>query len=100
LPRLDAVALAHLCRADPRHLAGADRLQDGGPLGGELEGVAVARRHHGGAAAALLRDDRRGKEVVGLVARRLGAGEAAGLDELRRTSSWSTSSASNSRPLW
>src|SRR5438874_352220 len=42
LPRLDAVALAHLRRADARHLAGPHRVQDHRPVGSELVRIAVA----------------------------------------------------------
>ena len=84
LPRLDAVALAHLGRADSRHLAGPHRLQDGRPLGRKLERVAIAARHDRGPAARLLGGNGGGEEVVGLVARRLGVGEAARGDELRQ----------------
>src|SRR5215204_1007959 len=84
LPRLDAVALAHLGRADSGHLAGPDRLQDGRPPGRKLERVAIAARHDGGPAARLLGGNGGGEEVVGLVARRLRIREAAGGDELRQ----------------
>ena len=60
------------------------RLQDGRGRRGELKGIAVAARHDRGAAAPLLGRDGSGQEIVGLVAGRLGIGEAAGRDELRQ----------------
>ena len=53
LRRLDAVALAHFGRPDPRHLSGANRMKDRRGLGGELKGVPVAARHECCAAAPL-----------------------------------------------
>ena len=41
LLRVDAVALAHLGRPDPRKAAPAHRLEDGHAVADELEGVAV-----------------------------------------------------------
>ena len=82
---LDAVALAHLGRPDPRERPAALlRLQHDRPLADELERVAVAARDERVAAAGLLERDGGGEEVVGLVARRLRGGEAHRLDELRR----------------
>ena len=96
---IDAVALAHLGRADARHLARAHRIEDRRALGRELERVAVAARDQHGAAAPLFGRDRGGKEIVGLVAGAFGIRETAGGDEFRQHSSCSSSASSNSRPL-
>ena len=81
LLRLDAVALAHLLRPDPRHLAGAQRVEDRGSRRSELKGVAIAARHQHGAAAPLPGRGRSGEKIVRLVAGALGIGETAGSDE-------------------
>ncbi len=81
---LDAIAFAHLGRADARHLAGAYGVQDQRPAGRELVGIAVAARNERMAAAPLLRRGCRCEEIVGLVTRRLGIGEAAGRDQFRQ----------------
>ena len=82
LRRLDAVALAHLGRADPRQLGDAlDRLQDHHPVGDELERIAVGGRHEHRAGPRLRRGS---EEVVGLVARRLRRLEPERLDERRQ----------------
>ena len=67
LLRLDAVALAHLVRADARDLAdAANRLEHRRPLAHELERVAVAARDERRAAARLLvrRRPRRGSRPL------------------------------------
>src|SRR5262249_60938587 len=51
---LNAVALAHLARADARHFAGADRLQDGCHCRRELKGVTVATGHEHAPATPFL----------------------------------------------
>ena len=85
LGRLDAVALAHLCRPDAgQRPAALLRLQHDRPLADELERVAVAARHDRRAAARLLERDPGGEEVVRLVPVRLRGREAHRLDELRR----------------
>ncbi len=53
-------------------------------LGGELERVAIAARDQRDPAAPLFGGGSGGEEIVGLVTRRLGAGEAARRDELRQ----------------
>src|SRR5262249_55131833 len=84
LPGLDAVALAHLRRADARHLSGAHRLQDGRALRGELKGIAVAAGDDNTPAALFFSGGSGTEKIVGLVARRLGESEAAGEDEARQ----------------
>src|SRR5205807_1989767 len=84
LLRLDAVALAHLGRADARQFGDSPyRLQDRRVLAGELESVAVGGRHESRAATALLDGDGSGEEVVRLVPGRLSVREPERGDELR-----------------
>ena len=80
---VDAVACAHLGRADALHAAAADRIEDRGLVGGELKRVAVAACDQHSAASPLFGRRRGGEEIVGLVSRALGVGEAAGGDEIR-----------------
>ena len=54
LPGLDAIALAHFGRADARHFAGLERVQNGRRVGGELERIAVAAGDEDCAATAFL----------------------------------------------
>src|SRR5262249_26044925 len=77
-----AVALAHLARTDTHEPRAAHGIKNRGARGRELETVAVAARDERRAAAPLLRGGRRGDEIVGLVARRLGVGETAGGHQL------------------
>lgn len=79
---LHAVALAHLCRADPRHLPGFDRLENGRPLRRQLVGVAVTGCDDNRHAALFFLGRGRGKKVISLVPCGLGVGEAASPDEL------------------
>src|SRR5262249_10557129 len=50
---LDAIALAHLIRPNPRQLAGADGIEDRRARRSELKRVTIAACHQCGAAAAL-----------------------------------------------
>ena len=85
LLRVDAVALAHLRRPDPRQRPAALlRLQHRGPRADQLERVAVTARDERLAAAGLLERDAGGEEVVRLVPVCLREREAHRLDELRR----------------
>ena len=84
LRRLDAVARDDLRRVDPRHLAGADRIENRGAVGGKLERVAVAARDQDAAAAPLLGGGRGGEKIVRLVAGGLGVRKAACRDEVRQ----------------
>ena len=82
---LDAVALAHLVRADPRERAAAAlRLEHRRPVADELEGVTVAARDQRASSPRLLERDACGEKVVRLVPLRLRGGEPHRLDELRR----------------
>ena len=84
LRRLDAVALTHLGRPDAgERPAAALWLEHRRALADELEHVAVSARDERLAAACLLVRDRRGNEVVRLVAVALRDREAERRDELR-----------------
>jgi hypothetical protein len=80
---LDAIALAHFIRPNPRQLAGADGIEDRRARRSELKRVTIAACHQCGAAAALFGACCGGEEIVGFVTRALGVGEAAGGDEFR-----------------
>ena len=83
--RLDAVALAHLGRADPLQLADAAHgLQDRDVVGRELEGVAVGGRDERRAATGALARDGGREEVVRLEARLLAAHDPGRRDERRQ----------------
>lgn len=81
LRRLHAIAFAHLSWANPRHLTGFDRLQDGRLGGGQLIGIPIAGGDKNRAAAFLFGNGRRQK-MIGLVGGRLSNGKAARGDEL------------------
>src|SRR5262245_42150951 len=83
LRRLHPIALAHLRRTDPRHLTRLDRLKNGGPCGGQLIGITVARCDNDRPPALLL-GNRRRKKIIGFVAGSLGVSEPAGRDERRQ----------------
>jgi hypothetical protein len=80
----DAIALAHLCRADACHFSGSQRLEDRRRLRGKLIGIPVTGRHDDGAASALFARRRSRQKIVRLVTGSLGRGEAAGGYELRQ----------------
>lgn len=80
----DPVALAHFRWADPDHFAAADRMQDRGSLGGELERIPVPARDDRVAALPLFPCHGRSQEVVRLVACPLRVHEPAGCDEGRQ----------------
>jgi hypothetical protein len=63
---------------DACHLAGADRIENSGPVRGQLKGVAVAAGDEYGAATPFFFCRGRGEEVVSLEARRLGILKTAG----------------------
>ena len=71
LRRIDAIARADFGRIDPRHLAGADGIEDGGAIGGKLEGITVAARNENGAAALFFRCGSGGEKIVSLVEAKL-----------------------------
>src|SRR4029077_3407579 len=81
---IDAVELASLRRPDPRDLAGANRIKNGRAGRGKLERISVAAGDQRAAAAPFFGGDRRGEEIIGLVARGLRIGKAARGDELRQ----------------
>ena len=102
LRRLDAVALAHLRRPDPRELAdAARRLQDRRVLARELERVPVGGGDERRAAALLLARDRsaRGSRRPRSPAPSRRRSRARATSSGSR-SSCSSSSSSNSRPPW
>ena len=100
---LDAVALANLGRADPRELGDAlHRLEDGRPLGDELERVAVGGGDEGQASASppparpRRPGSRRPRSPASFAAREARAPATSSGSR----SSCSTSASSKTRPLW
>src|SRR3954469_25270128 len=79
----DAIALADLGRADPRHLPGPNRVKDGDSRRRQLERITVAGGDKCPSVAPGFCRGGGGEEVVSLVPRFFGAGEAAGCDEFR-----------------
>ena len=77
------IAFAHLFWPDPRHFAGAQRIEDRRSRRRQLEGIAIAARHQHGAAAPLPSARGSGEKIVCLVACALGIGETAGGDKFR-----------------
>ena len=84
LVRFDTIALPHLGRTDAGKLARLHRVKDGCGGGGKLKCIAIAAGDEYGAVTTFLAGCGRGEEIVSLVARSLGIGEAARLDEPRQ----------------